>query len=166
MCLNLDLQLSICSYFNLNEVLYLFEDNCKTRDLILKRYKYYYPTWDQVIIHNDYRVAKFYLDIKFLPNKSSLKQAIDRGNLDMLKLLNIYNIEFGIEELNDSAFNGNYDVFMFLINIGINPTSKTLRTIQNAYDIISEDNMMGNVINTVISDYEKIISYLKEKLKI
>jgi hypothetical protein len=165
MYLNLDLQLSICSYFDLDEVLYLFEDNHKLRDLILKRYKYYYPTWQQVIVLNNYIIAKYFLDKKFLPDKSTLKQTIDKGDLKMLQLFDYNNIKFEIEELNDSAFNGNYDVFMFLISIGINPISKTLESAQSAYDMLSDIKTIDYFYKISTDGYQKIILYLKENLK-
>jgi len=156
-----ELELLTYSYFDLTEVLIFFDDNHEIRDLILNRNEnnYYWPTWDEIFIENYLIIAKYFLERKSLPN--DLNYAIQTGNMKMLQLLTSFNIKFHLRELHLSAYEGNYDIFMYLVNLGIRLDSEVLNYAKEGYRQALEYNQDtdGEIIST--EGFEKIISYLK-----
>lgn len=158
--MTLDLKLLICSYFELEEVLDL---NHQIRDLILRRYKYQFPSWNEIFKSNNYQVAKYMMELKSYPNFSISDQPIT-DNLEMLKLLYSCGYKYTINDLNISADQGCYEVFLYLITLGINHTNKTLKLAEQSYDIIDDYNLSVDDQDEIPLDgYEKIIKYLKNK---
>ncbi len=158
--MNLDLKLLICSYFELEEVLDL---NHQIRDLVLKRYKYQFPSWNEIFKSNNYEVAKYMMEIGSYP-KFKISYLPITDDLEMLKLLYFCGYKYTVNDLNISAYQGCYDVFLYLITLGINPTDETLKLAERSYYIIDDYNLANDDEDKIpVDKYEKIIKYLKNK---
>jgi hypothetical protein len=158
-----ELELLIYSYFDLTEVLIFFDDNHEIRDLVLARNDYYWPTWDEVLIENYYDIAKYFLESGKFPN--DLNYAIQTGNMKMLELLTSFNVKFHLRELCYCAYEGDYDIFIYLVNLGIRPDNEVLNYAKEGYRQASEYNEEtdgetdGEIIST--EGFERIINYFE-----
>ncbi len=165
----LDLKLLIYSYLDLTEVLIFFQDNYKIKDLIFERNEYYWPTWDQIFINNYYHIAEYLLQHHSLPDKYTLNYVIQSGNLEMLQLLYSYSFEFGIGHLTYSAYEGRYDIFIYLISIGVCANKNTYSSAKEGYSHLCDHNDLNQINNQEISStegYEKILDYLEKNYNV
>ncbi len=157
-----DLQLIIYDYLEINEVLYLFQDNHILRSRILNVNDYCWSTWNEIFMENYYYEAKYLLQKNILPDKSDLCYAIQSGNVEMLKLLDLYNVKFETRHLNFSAYEGIYDIFMYLIDIGVYADEGTLYDTKRGYkDLLEYNEEKNEELST--EGYLKIIEYLENK---
>lgn len=155
--MNLDLKLLICSYLELEEILNL---NRQIRDLILKRYKYEFPSWNEILKSNNYIVAGYLMEIgSYRIFKSNSKLDLITYDLKMLNLLYTYHYKFTIHDLNTSAFKGKFDIFMYFISIGIEPTADTLEYVENGYELL--DNLLNKYYEEDERSYRPLEGYLK-----